>query len=195
MEFNESFMRFSFPEDDCFKIEEDDLVRGRQGVKACECVVYLSGDVAFIEAKSSTPRPNNLQKLEEFLAAIVEKFQSSLEIYTGIKNGVYGEETMSRLPKNLRNESQSFDHYRIYLIVYGHKLEWLPGLSDTVKDRLREVIASYAIKDSQIKVLNEELALDARLIVCYYPLDMAEQLKDKPLKERIAIADEWLNNH
>lgn len=74
-------------------------------------------------------------------------------------------------------------------------MEWLPELSDAVKNSLREVIAQYAIKDSQVKVLNEQRALDSNLIICYYPLDMAEKIRNKPLKERMVIADEWLNNH
>ena len=52
MEFIESFMKFSFSDDDIFRIEEDELVKDVENVKACECVVLISQNVALIEAKS-----------------------------------------------------------------------------------------------------------------------------------------------
>ena len=56
MEFVESFMKFSFQDDDIFRIEEDELVQSTDGIKACECVVLISENVALIEAKSSAPK-------------------------------------------------------------------------------------------------------------------------------------------
>ena len=51
MEFYESFMKFSFPDEDVFCIEKDPLVTGTDGIKACECVVFINPHVALIEAK------------------------------------------------------------------------------------------------------------------------------------------------
>lgn len=62
MEFIESFMKFSFSDDDIFRIEEDELVKDVENVKACECVVLISQNVALIEAKSSSPRIDNEEK-------------------------------------------------------------------------------------------------------------------------------------
>lgn len=59
MEFVESFMKFSFHDDDLFRIEEDELITGADGLKACESVVLISEKVAFIEAKASAPNPAN----------------------------------------------------------------------------------------------------------------------------------------
>lgn len=56
MEFYESFMKFSFPDEDVFCIEKDPLVTGTDGIKACECVVFINPHVALIEAKSSSPK-------------------------------------------------------------------------------------------------------------------------------------------
>ena len=52
MEFIESFMKFSFADDDLFCIEKDPLVIETDGIKACECVVLINPNVALIEAKS-----------------------------------------------------------------------------------------------------------------------------------------------
>ena len=51
MEFIESFMKFSFSDDDI----------------ACECVVLISENVALIEAKSSSPRVENEEKFQKFI--------------------------------------------------------------------------------------------------------------------------------
>lgn len=46
MEFVESFMKFSFHDDDMFRIEEDELITGTEGHKACEYVVLISENVS-----------------------------------------------------------------------------------------------------------------------------------------------------
>ena len=65
MEFIESFMKFSFSDDDI--IEDDELVKDVENVKACECVVLISENVALIEAKSSSPRVENEEKFQKFI--------------------------------------------------------------------------------------------------------------------------------
>lgn len=67
MEFVESFMKFSFQDDDIFRIEEDELVQSTDGIKACECVVLISENVALIEAKSSAPKIDNEEKFQQFI--------------------------------------------------------------------------------------------------------------------------------
>lgn len=79
MEFIESFMKFSFSDDDIFRIEEDELVKDVENVKACECVVLISENVALIEAKSSSPRIENEEKFQKFISDIGQKFADSLQ--------------------------------------------------------------------------------------------------------------------
>lgn len=49
MEFVESFMKFSFADDDLFFIEKDPLIVETDGVKACEYIVLINPNVALIE--------------------------------------------------------------------------------------------------------------------------------------------------
>ena len=81
MEFIESFMKFSFSDDDIFRIEEDELVKDVENVKACECVVLISENVALIEAKSSSPRIENEEKFQKFISDIGQKFADSLQLF------------------------------------------------------------------------------------------------------------------
>lgn len=86
MEFVESFMKFSFQDDDIFRIEEDELVQSTDGIKACECVVLISENVALIEAKSSAPKIDNEEKFQQFISDIRQKFADSLQLFNDIKN-------------------------------------------------------------------------------------------------------------
>lgn len=45
MEFYESFMKFSFADDDVFRIEDDPLVENIKGIESCECIVLLNPNV------------------------------------------------------------------------------------------------------------------------------------------------------
>jgi hypothetical protein len=92
MEFVESFMKFSFDDGNLFRIEKDELVQSLEGRKACECVVLLNANVAFIEAKASSPNSKNKDKFNEFITEIKQKFEDSLQLFTEMKTKVYGDE-------------------------------------------------------------------------------------------------------
>lgn len=159
MEFIESFMLFSFPDDDVFLIEKDPLMGSNSGRKSCECVVLLSPKLAFIEAKSSSPK-NTGPRFEEFIGEIKQKFEDSIALYDQIKAGMCGEAALNRLPINLRLTNVASDKYVVYLIIHGHREDWLMELSDALKDALRDVIRRWKMKDSNVKVLNDALALE-----------------------------------
>lgn len=169
MQFVESFMKFSFHDDDFFRIEEDELVKDTEGIKSCECVVLISETVAFIEAKASAPNPSNPKSFFDFLNDIKQKFAQSLQLFTEIKSKDHGEEAFQRLPINLQTDTTTTDTYKIYLIIHGHRQDWLIGLLDSLKDAMREVVKQWNLRDSNIKVYNEEIAFENKLIVAYVP--------------------------
>lgn len=192
MEFIESFMEFSFADDDVFRIENDELVRGHSGRKACECVVLISPRIAFIEAKPSTPNPNSTENFNGFIDDIKQKFKDSLNLFEGMKKGDQGEEAFMRLPVNLRNAEVSTNDYLIYLIVHGHRLDWLPGLQDALRESLRDVVKGWNLRDSNVKALNEEIAKELHLITGYVPRDIADSLRqDNGNADEVAVS-RWL---
>lgn len=192
MEFIESFMKFSFADDDVFRIEKDELVCGCSGLKACECVVLISSRIAFIEAKSSTPNPNSGERFNEFIDDIKQKFTDSLNLFEGIKTGHLGEEALMRLPLNLRNAEIHTNDYLIYLIVHGHRLDWLPGLQDALREALRNVIKEWNLRDSNVKALNEEIAKELHLITDYVPRDIADSLRQDNGNADELLVSRWL---
>lgn len=195
MEFVESFMKFSFHDDDLFRIEEDELVTGADGLKACECVVLISEKVAFIEAKASAPNPANGQDFLAFIEDIKQKFANSLQLFTEMKTKVHGEAAFLRLPINLQTETTTSDTYKIYLIIHGHREDWLIGLLDALKDAMREVVKQWNLRDSNIKVFNEEIALENKLIVAYVPkVDLPTVKQDNGNADPAKI-DQWFKVH
>jgi len=169
MEFIESFMKFSFSDDDIFRIEEDELVKDVENVKACECVVLISENVALIEAKSSSPRIENEEKFQKFISDIGQKFADSLQLFSDIKSKEKGDEAFQRLPVNLQNAQIATEAYKIYLIIHGHQLDWLLGLMDALRKELNDVVKQWNLRDSNVKVYNEATALENKLIVAYIP--------------------------
>lgn len=170
MEFVESFMKFSFRDEDVFRIEEDELVKAAEGIKACECVVLISENIALIEAKSSSPKIDNEEKFQAFIGDIRQKFADSLQLFSDIKSEVKGEEAFLRLPVNLRNAQIPSETYKIYLIIHGHHLDWLNGLTDALRKEMKDVVKKWNLRDSNVKVYNEQTALENNLIVAFIPV-------------------------
>lgn len=177
MEFVESFMKFSFSDEDIFRIEEDELVTAVEGIKSCECVVLISENVALIEAKSSTPRIDNEEKFQAFISDIRQKFADSLKLFSEIKSKAKGEDAFQRLPVNLQTTQVSTEAYKIYLIVHGHQLSWLPELMDALREEMKDVVKEWNMRDSNVKVFNEETALENHIIVAYVPVSEIGPLK------------------
>lgn len=195
MEFIESFMKFSFADDDLFCIEKDPLVIETDDIKACECVVLVNPNVALIEAKSSTPHPNNEVDYQAFLEEIRQKFSDSIRLFSEMKNGDKGDEVRLRIPSNLLSDTTSPSEYRIFLIVHGHHLDWLGGLQETLRDILRDVVTQWNMKDSNVKAFNEDTALENNLIVAFVPKDEIVDLKEPNGNMDVEKAVEWFNGH
>lgn len=158
--FEESRMTFSFPEDDVYRIEKSPLLAEVE-LKATECVVRRDEALMFIEAKSSTPRPQTVEKFDDFIDDITTKFTHSIEFYNALmlRHGGKG------LPKNVGNVNLSNISYSFVLIVHGHKLEWLPPLMDALKSRMRHTLKLWNVADVAVRVMNDQIALASHIIV------------------------------
>ena len=195
MEFVESFMKFSYADNDVFCIEKDPLIVETEGVKACECIVLISPNVALIEAKASSPNPINIAQYNDFLDDIRRKFADSIRYFNDMKSGIFGEEVRMRIPCNLLSCTKSPSEYHIYLIIHGHQLDWLGGLQDLLREELRDVIAAWNMKDSNVKAFNEEMALANNLIVAYVPKDEIQELKEPNGNMDLNRTREWFDKH
>jgi hypothetical protein len=152
-----------------FRIESDPLLFELKGIKTCECVVLISENIALIEAKSSSPRPDNKEDFDQWIDDIRQKFSDSLALFDEIKHKTHGEDAFSRLPEKLQEIPIDPNHYLIYLIVYENKIEWMSGIQDALREALREEVDKWNLKDSNIKAINDEIALEMKLIVEILP--------------------------
>ncbi len=173
MEFVESYMRFSFDDDILFRIEKDPILSDLEGYKACECVVLINEHVALIEAKSSSPHPDNKGDFDAWITEIKEKFADSLTLFDEIRKKRFGEEAFSRIPSSLRDVQIDSKKYIIYLIVHGNAIDWMPGIQDALREAMRDVVNQWNLLDSNIKAINDEIALERKLIVEILPRDEA----------------------
>lgn len=162
--FIESNMTFSFPETNLYRIEKDKIANKAKGFSVCECVVLTGGKkISFIEAKSSAPNPDGekgKERFTEFLEEITQKFKDSLSIYHAVLSRHNGEGMPTKFKKIALKDAD----FKLYLIILGHKDEWLVRLNDSLKSQMKGVLHLWNIRDINVKVLNEKLAKERGLI-------------------------------
>lgn len=195
MEFVESFMKFSFDDKNIFRIEEDELLTEYEGLKTCECVVLINDHIAFIEAKSSSPHPKNTDDFNDFIGDIKQKFADSLRLFTEIKSQKHGEQAFNRLPENIRLNNSESRTYKIFLIIHGHREDWLLGLLDTLREAMRDVVHQWNLRDSNIKVFNEVTALSSKIIVAYIPKTDIASVKQENGNADPEKVEQWFLSH
>ena len=154
VDFEESKMRFSFPEEDLYRIEKSPLLAAVE-LKACECIVKKDGDIYLVEAKSSSPRQDNSpERFREYIGEITEKFSASILLFNASLLR-HREEPMG---ENLRKEDLKKANYKFFLIISGHKKEWLPPILNALKREMRKTLKIWNIDDVAVKVINAERA-------------------------------------
>lgn len=177
--FTESDMDFEFADDNCFRIEEDILVKGSQcksssNNMACECVSFIDGHHYFIEAKRSVPRKADgkvgdlllngkplsgtwevYDNYQHFLRSIAKKFIDSFHILRSIVEGRHGERRKDEL--SLKNKKLNLDKLRFVLIINfpadkNVDKQELVTLTEALKNEMRPFLNVWKIHDSAIKI-------------------------------------------
>ncbi|MDE6194087.1 MAG: hypothetical protein K2M83_08910 [Muribaculaceae bacterium] len=184
--FTESGMEFEFAEDNCFRIEEDPLVKRSQckstsNNMACECISFIEGHHCFIEAKRSVPRKADgkvgvvslngaplpktweiYDNYQHFLRSICKKFIDSFYILQAISEGRHGRQRKEDL--SLKEKCVNLDRIRFILIINfpvekNVEKQELVTLTEALKNEMRPFLKIWKIHDSSVKVL---LPIDAK---------------------------------
>lgn len=179
--FEESGMTFEFNPENCYRIEEDPLVRKSQCAstannKACECISHIDGFHCFIEAKTSAPkgRSGNKEDLrldgkpvpdtwevydnyQHFLRDISKKFQDSFYIFRALTEGVHGVEGRKRVTleeKHLKDNALRFVLILNFNLPKGKRVDKqvLATLQDALKNEMRPFLRIWNIPDTSVKV-------------------------------------------
>lgn len=163
---DESNMRFGpYPEQDCFHIEQSQTYRHLQeGVKMAEFLLIdpQNNRICFIEAKSSSPRPDSAQNFDQFIDDVREKLTNALMLYVAMS---LQRHPIVELPESFTNLNLSQTDFQFLLVIYGHKEQWLPPLQDALKQALRIVIKTWSLKPTAVNVINEIEAKNRNLIL------------------------------
>ena len=160
--FEESGMTFSFEDKNLFYIEKSERFNGIEGAKPCECVALHDGKVCFMEAKSSSPRPQNEEQFVAFVREIAQKFNDSYTYY----NATHQKRQLpDEVSQNLQSIPLARQKYEFILIINGHQREWLPPVLDQLKKMMKKVLKLWGLDDACVKVVNEQGAISKGLIV------------------------------
>lgn len=164
LEFEESGMRFQFPEKKTFYIEKTapyDTKLRSYGISSVECVTLYHEKVLFIEAKTSAPNPESAggEKLSSYIQGIVKKFYDSLSLCCAIQSEVWtGESIGGELVKKLSRKPEIV----FVLIINKHKREWSASVQDRLQQDMRGLLKIW---QAHVIVINAEQALAKHLIV------------------------------
>lgn len=169
--FVESNMTFGpYPEGHCFRIEKSEVYTDlQQDIKIAEFILFRPENeekapaICIVEAKSSTPRPETQPNFDDFITEIRDKFINAFSI--GLSCCLKRHKKSDKeLPEPFKNLYLSQVEVQFFLIINGHKDEWLPPIKDELHKSLRVMIKTWALSSKSVLVLNNELAKKYKFI-------------------------------
>ena len=155
----ESGMVFGpYPKNSIFEIEHsDEYIALGDGLKAVEFIYRpKKNSLFFVEAKSSSPRPETLD-FDEYIKDISEKFVNSFNYWMSVRAGRRKGDFSNALLK----DEIADQRYVFVLVINGHEISWLPPVMEGLKRKLR---AEIKIWNQDVVVYNDTLALEKGLI-------------------------------
>ena len=182
MDFVESNMLFSFKEQNVFRIEQADIIQNKNDIKVCECLAFFDDRMWLVEAKSSSPMPQN-KDFDDYIDDISQKFIDTLMLFNALSIGRHGGTEKGKLPPRIQCVSLADIPYSICLIVHGNKDEWMMPIQDALKLKLKHCLKSWNISDTNVYALNHETAKRKGLIKSFLPMDVLYDFKHKGLRD------------
>ena len=158
---SESGMTFGpYPEGHCFYIEKSQTYQKiKEGVKIAEFLLLHSQDesiVWIVEAKQSSPRPENQPNFDAFILEIQEKLTNALTL--SVATCLKRHSTYEELPNSFQTLDLEKASFRLILVIKGHQEAWLPPLQDALKKALNPTIKTWNLSATSVVVLNDTMA-------------------------------------
>ena len=167
----ESGMSFGpYPEGRYFHIEKSKLYAEIQhGVKTAE-FLFLKTETGMppavwvVEAKSSSPKPENESNFDEFIAKISEQLLNafSLGLASCLQRHAQADE---ELPEPFKMLDLSQVEVRFILVIKGHKESWLLPIQDALRKSLYATMKTWSFSPSFVVALNDDYARQYGLIL------------------------------
>jgi hypothetical protein len=167
---DESKMTFGpFSESVCFRIEKSPIYTNLgDGVKMVEFVLNRPSDIqepvlCLVEAKHSSPRPDNPVDFSEFISEISEKMVNGISLLFAAILRRHGA-SEGILPESMHSVDLSRCKVRCILVINGHAIEWLPPIQDALRKSLLSMNKTWNFGPNMVVVLNEVLAAEYPLL-------------------------------
>jgi len=168
---NESGMIFGpYPDGRCFYIEKSRTYADlKPGVPIAEFLLLRDRDgkppiIWVVEAKSSAPKPESLQRFDEYILKIREKLVNAFSLGWACCLKRH-QDIEAELPSPFKSLDLSQTGVRFVLVINGHKESWLPPIQDALKNELHSTIKTWRLGPTSVAVMNEELAMRHGLIL------------------------------
>ena len=166
----ESQMNFGpFQRQRCFHIEKSEVyLRIQQKVQIAEFLLLKDRrekrpSVWVVEAKSSSPRPENTVSFDAFINEIKNKMINafSLTLASCLKRH---KDAKSKLPEHFQYLNLAKTNFRFVLVIQGHQDSWLPPIQDALTKEFFVTTKTWAIAPNSVAVLNRKLAIQKGLV-------------------------------
>ena len=171
MDFEESGMSFSFPEESFFYLEKSYVYQSLNpfGVSSVEGILLKEINkkiaVVFIEAKSTTPNmtdADNFMDQESFLKDVGDKFNHSLHICYAMLHGRYDNIQGAQVASDKVCKALHKPEKIVFLlIVRKYEDDWCSTMRDALRMKLKPLVKIW---DADVMVLNEKMARKYKLI-------------------------------
>lgn len=157
-----------FARDDCFELEKSEAYlrinrrsKSSTGIKVCEFALIHRAEnrapaIWLVEAKSSSPRPDNPEKLADFISDIQHKLSNALQLLVASYLDRHPE-AATELPAGFRALSLR-EEWRLVLVINGHQEAWLPPLQDALQGALHTLTRTFELGPRSVVVINETAA-------------------------------------
>jgi hypothetical protein len=164
----ESGMEFGpYPEDDFFNIETSETYKKvGENIKIAEFLLIrdrIKSKVWIVEAKSSSPQPQNKQNFDEFIEEIRGKLNNALNL--GIATCLQRHVTYTELPSSFKTLDLKKAEFYLILVINGHQEKWLPPLQEALNKALIPTVKKWNLPPTSVIVLNDNMARSRKLIV------------------------------
>jgi hypothetical protein len=160
--FVESEMTFGpYAEGHCFRVEASETYRAIQDkVQMAEFLLLrIKVDalpcIWIVEAKQSSPRPENQPNFSEFIGDIRDKLANALAV--GVTSILKRHPAAdAELPDLFKALDLAATEFRLVLIINGHQKAWLQPLQDALRSALHTTAQTWALGPNAVVVINHE---------------------------------------
>ncbi len=155
----ESGMRFGpFLSEDLYHIEASQAYASLgNGFSSVEFVCMKQRNekkyLYFIEAKSSSPNPENgEERFYEWIDEVSQKFKDSLQLFIAAELGIQSD---AQIGQHILEAEMAECGIKFIVVLSQHKKEWLPPIRDALTVQLRKMLRIWR---AEIIALNRDMA-------------------------------------